>query len=158
MRKWISLLAGAVAGLGAATAAHAEKWDMPMAYPATNYHSENGAKFAKCVTDGTSKKIEIVTHPGGSLFAGNDIMRAVQTGQAPIGERLISAQANQNPLYGVDSIPFLATSFDASEKLWKAAKGRSKARLTRTTSSTSTPCRGRRRAFTSTRRSTPSPT
>ena len=112
-----------------ATAAFAEKWDMPMAYPATNYHSENGAKFAQCVTDGTKGAIEIVTHPNGSLFSGNDIKRAVATGQAPIGERLISAHANENPLYGVDSIPFLATSFEDSEKLWKAASDKIKAAL-----------------------------
>ena len=105
-----------------ASAAFADKWDMPMAYPATNYHSENGVAFAKCVTDGTAGKLEIVVHPGGSLFAGNDIKRAVQTGQANIGERLLSAHANENPLFGVDSIPFLATSFDDSDKLWKAAK------------------------------------
>ncbi len=89
----------------AAPAALAEKWDMPLAYPATNFHSENAAKFAKCVADGTGNKLEIVTHPGGSLFGGNDIKRAVQTGQAPIGERLISAHANENPLYGVDFDP-----------------------------------------------------
>jgi TRAP-type C4-dicarboxylate transport system substrate-binding protein len=106
-----------------APAAYAEKWDMPMAYPATNYHTENGGKFAQCVADGTGGELEIVTHPNGSLFGGNDIKRAVQTGQAPIGERLISAHANENPLYGIDSIPFLATSFDDSEKLWEAAKG-----------------------------------
>jgi TRAP-type C4-dicarboxylate transport system substrate-binding protein len=92
-----------------------------MAYAASNYHSENGAEFAKCVTDKTGGALEMVTHPGGSLFGGGDIKRAVQTGQANIGERLISAHANENPLYGVDSIPFLATSFDDSEKLWKAA-------------------------------------
>ncbi|MCB1462817.1 MAG: TRAP transporter substrate-binding protein [Nitratireductor sp.] len=114
------MAATAMTAIGA-TAAFAEKWDMPMAYAATNYHSENGAKFAQCVTDGSGGKLEIVTHPGGSLFGGNDIKRAVQTGQAPIGERLLSAHANENPLYGVDSIPFLATSFDDSEKLWKAA-------------------------------------
>ena len=101
----------------------AEKWDMPMAYPATNYHSENGVAFAKCVTDGTGGELEIVTHPGGSLFAGNDIKRAVQTGQAPIGERLLSAHANENPLFGVDSIPFLATSFADSDKLLEGGEG-----------------------------------
>ena len=110
-------------------AAFAEKWDMPMAYPATNFHSENGANFATCVKDGTGGKLDIVTHPGGSLFGGNDIKRAVQTGQAPIGERLISAHANENPLYGIDSIPFLATSFDDSDKLWKAASDKVKAAL-----------------------------
>ena len=121
--KTIVKLLGAVAVLATgATAAHADKWDMPMAYPASNFHSENGAAFAKCVTDATAGAIEIVTHPGGSLFSGNDIKRAVQTGQAPIGERLLSAHANENVLFGYDSVPFLATSFDDSAKLLKAAK------------------------------------
>ena len=122
MKTITKLLAATALTAVTTTAALAEKWDMPMAYPATNFHSENGAAFAKCVTDGTGGKVEIVTHPGGSLFSGNDIKRAVQTGQAPIGERLMSAHANENPLFGVDSIPFLATSFDDSAKLWKAAK------------------------------------
>jgi len=103
------------------TSATAEKWDMPMAYAASNYHSENGSEFAKCVTDKTGGALEIVTHPGGSLFVGGDIKQAVKTGQANIGERLVSAHASENPLYGIDSVPFLATSFEASEKLWKAA-------------------------------------
>lgn len=123
-----TLLTGLALSGAAVSAASAEKWDMPMAYAATNYHSENGAEFAKCVTDkGTG--LEIVTHPGGSLFGGGDIKKAVQTGQANIGERLISAHANENPLYGVDSIPFLATSFDDSEKLWNAAGDKLQAAL-----------------------------
>ncbi len=105
-----------------APAAFAEKWDMPMAYAAWNFHSEVGAEFPQCVTDGTAGDIEIVTHPSGSLFPGAQIKRAVQTGQVPIGERLLSAHQNDNVLYGFDSIPFLATSFDASGKLWEVAK------------------------------------
>lgn len=100
----------------------AEKWDMPMAYSASNFHSATGAEFANCVTTGTGGEIEIVTHPSGSLFPGAQIKRAIQTGQVPIGERLLSGHQNENALFGFDSIPFLATSFDDSEKLWKAAK------------------------------------
>ncbi|MCX8224972.1 MAG: TRAP transporter substrate-binding protein [Sulfitobacter sp.] len=100
----------------------AEKWDMPMAYSASNFHSENGMTFAKCVTDGTSGEIEITVHPGGSLIAGADIKRAIQTGQVQLGERLLSGHQNENVLFGFDSIPFLAPSFDDSDKLWKAAK------------------------------------
>jgi len=100
----------------------AEKWDMPMAYSASNFHSATGAEFAKCVTTGTGGEIEIVTHPSGSLFPGAQIKRAIQTGQVPIGERLLSGHQNENALFGFDSIPFLATSFDDSDKLWKAAK------------------------------------
>ncbi len=100
----------------------AEKWDMPMAYSATNFHSATGAEFAECVTTGTGGDLEVVTHPGGSLFSGSDIKRAIQTGQAPIGERLLSAHQNENALFGFDSIPFLATSFEDAAKLWEAAK------------------------------------
>lgn len=121
MRLTSTLMAGAAFLVATSGAAFAEKWDMPLAYAASNYHSENAAAFAKCVTD-SGNDLEIVTHPGGSLFKGGEIKRAVQTGQAPIGERLLSAHANENPLFGVDSVPFVATSFDDSEKLWAAAK------------------------------------
>jgi TRAP-type C4-dicarboxylate transport system substrate-binding protein len=120
MTQLTRLLAGA-AFAALAMPAMAEKWDMPMAYAATNFHSEVGANFAQCVTEGTDGALEIVTHPSGSLFAGNEIKRAVQTGQANIGERLLSAHQNENPLYGVDSIPFLVSSFDEHERLWEIA-------------------------------------
>ena len=122
MKTTKTLLAATALTAVSAVAAQAEKWDMPMAYAATNFHSEVGANFAKCVTDGTGGKLEIVTHPSGSLFAGNEIKRAVMTGQANIGERLLSAHQNENPIYGVDSIPFLVSSFDEHEKLWSIAQ------------------------------------
>lgn len=123
-RKAPQLLAAtlAVFAVGVASSAQAEKWDMPMAYSGTNFHSVTGAEFAKCVTTGTGGDIEIVTHPSGSLFKGGDIKRAIQTGQAPIGERLMSGHQNENAVFGFDSIPFLATSFDDADKLWEAAK------------------------------------
>ena len=113
--------AGLVATMAGA-AQSAEKWDMPMAYAATNFHSATGAEFAKCITTGTGGEIEVVTHPSGSLFKGGDIKRAIQTGQVPIGERLLSGHQNENAVFGVDSVPFLAASFDDAAKLWKAAK------------------------------------
>lgn len=122
MKKLTSLLAATALTAAATAPAMAEKWDMPMAYSASNFHSATGAEFAKCVTTGTGGEIEIVTHPSGSLFKGADIKRAIQTGQAPIGERLLSGHQNENALFGFDSIPFLATSFDDSAKLWEAAK------------------------------------
>ena len=122
MRKLTKLLAATALTATAVAPAWAEKWDMPMAYSASNFHSATGAEFAKCVTTGTGGEIEIVTHPSGSLFKGADIKRAIQTGQAPIGERLLSGHQNENAMFGFDSVPFLATSFDDSAKLWDAAK------------------------------------
>ena len=116
-------LSASIVALAISTApVSAETWDMPMAYAAANYHSATGAEFARCVTTGTAGELEIKTHPGGSLFAGAEIKRAIQTGQVLIGERLLSGHQNENALFGFDSIPFLATSFEDSEKLWEVAK------------------------------------
>ena len=100
----------------------AEKWDMPMAYAASNFHSQMGVKFAEAVKVATGGEIDITVHPGGSLFKGDEIKKAVQTGQVPIGERLLSAHENESLLFGGDSIPFLATSYEDSDKLWKYLK------------------------------------
>jgi len=105
-----------------AGAAHAEKWDMPLAYSATNYHSENAAAFAAEITQATGGALEVVTHPGGSLYKGGEIFRAIRTGQAPMGERLISALGNEDPMFEIDALPFLATSFEDAMKLYKASK------------------------------------
>ena len=116
----VSTIAATAVGVGAPAAA--EKWDMPMAYSDSNFHTQNGKAFAEAVNVATGGKLEIVVHGGGSLFKGNEIKRAVQTGQAPIGERLLSAHQNESAIFGVDSVPFLATSFEASDKLWQAAR------------------------------------
>lgn len=122
MRKLTKLLAASAVSAITAGTASAEIWDMPMAYSASNFHSVTGAEFAQCVTTGTGGDIEIVTHPSGSLFPGAQIKRAIQTGQVPIGERLLSGHQNENALFGFDSVPFMATSFDDADALWEAAK------------------------------------
>ena len=100
----------------------AEKWDMALAYGAGNFHSANATEFAKNVSDNSGGKLTIVTHPGGSLFKGGEIFRAVRTGQAQIGERFMSALGKEDPLLEVDSQPFLATSYDDAMNLYQASK------------------------------------
>ena len=46
----------------------------------------------------------------------------MQGGQAQIGEILISGYSNEDPVFGIDSVPFLATSYSAAAKLWKASR------------------------------------
>ncbi len=104
-----------------ATTATAEKWDMALAYSATNYHSEIAAEFAAEVT-ANAADLEIVTHPSGSLFSGGEIFNAVRRGLTPIGERLVSALGNDDAIFEIDSIPFLATSFADARKLYNATK------------------------------------
>ena len=89
----------------------AEKWDMALAYWAGNFHSANATEFAKNVTEKSGGKLTIVTHPGGSLYKGGEIFRAVRTGQAPIGERFMSALGKEDTLLEIYSQTFLATSY-----------------------------------------------
>ena len=120
MKRRFALAAAAT--LFALPAMAQTKWDLPAAYPATNYHSVNLQKFADAVKASSGGKLEIVVHPGASLFKAPEIKRAVQTGQAPIGEILVSNFENEDPIYGIDVVPFLATSFADAKKLWMAQK------------------------------------
>jgi len=122
-RRRILSLAAAAALAGGATATLAQtKWDLPAAYPATNFHSENLMQFASDVDKASAGKLKITVHPGASLFKAPEIKRAVQGGQAQIGEVLISNFSNEWPLFGADAIPFLANSYDDSVKLWRVQK------------------------------------
>ncbi|MCX7693874.1 TRAP transporter substrate-binding protein [Tepidimonas taiwanensis] len=95
---------------------------MPTAYPAGNFHTANILMFVKDIERATGGKLTITVHDNGSLFKANEIKRAVQGGQAQIGEVLISNFSNENPLFGIDSIPFLATSYADARKLWQASR------------------------------------
>ncbi|HEY2862464.1 MAG TPA: TRAP transporter substrate-binding protein [Casimicrobiaceae bacterium] len=120
--KRIHVLTAAI-GLSVALGAAAQtKWDMPTAYPASNFHTENIAQFVADVEKATGGKLKITVHSNASLFKANEIKRAVQTDQAQIGEILISAYANEDPMFGIDSIPFLATGYADAGKLWKASR------------------------------------
>jgi TRAP-type C4-dicarboxylate transport system substrate-binding protein len=98
------------------------KWDIPTPYPAANFHTENIAQFAADVDKATAGNLKITVHAGGSLFKANEIKRAVQGGQAQIGEILLGGYANENPLFGTDNVPFLATSYAEAKKLASAQK------------------------------------
>jgi TRAP-type C4-dicarboxylate transport system substrate-binding protein len=98
------------------------QWDMATAYPPTNFHTENIQQFAKDVEQATGGKLKITVHPNASLFKAPEIKRAVQGAQAQLGEILLVNFENEDPLYGVDGVPFLATSYAEAQKLYKASK------------------------------------
>ena len=98
------------------------KWDLPAAYPATNFHTENLVQFASDVAKATGGKLTINVHANASLFKANEIKRAVQSGQAQLGEILLVNYENENPIFGIDGVPFLATSYAQSKKLSLAQK------------------------------------
>jgi TRAP-type C4-dicarboxylate transport system substrate-binding protein len=120
MKYQFGLIAAAVAFSGSAFAQ--TKWDLPAAYPATNFHSENLVQFANDVDKATGGKLKITVHPNAALFKAPEIKRAVQGGQAQIGEVLLVNFQNEWQIFGADGIPFLADSYDEAVKLWKVQK------------------------------------
>ena len=124
MNRSVALVAavGLATALASLSAAAQTKWDLPTAYPANNFHTENLQQFANDVEKGSGGKLRIQLHPNASLFKAPEIKRAVQGNQAQAGEILLVNYENEDPLYGLDGIPFLATSYADSFKLYKASR------------------------------------
>ncbi len=121
MKSLPMLMAAAVLTFGS-TAQAQTKWDLPAAYPATNFHTVNLQQFADDVDKASGGKLKITVHANASLFKAPEIKRAVQGGQAQIGEVLLVNFQNEWQIFGADGIPFLADSYDESVKLWKVQK------------------------------------
>jgi TRAP-type C4-dicarboxylate transport system substrate-binding protein len=116
-----SLVAAALVGFAAGALAQT-KWDLPTAYPASNFHTENIVQFAKEAGEASGGKLAITVHPGASLFKAPEIKRAVQGNQAQAGEILLVNFQNEWQPFGLDGIPFLADSYAAARKLYAAQK------------------------------------
>lgn len=128
-RKWSSVAVGVLGLFSIALAfspllAAAATWHMPTAYPVTSFHTMNLEKFADDVKVATGGRLEIKVHSAGSLFKHPEIKKSVRSGQVQIGEFLLSQLANESPLFQVDSIPFLATTYEDAAVLWDVTKPR----------------------------------
>ena len=117
-----TMMPAVLLALGSGSALAQAKWDLPAAYPASNFHTENLVQFAQDIDRASGGKLKITVHANASLFKAPEIKRAVQGGQAQIGEILLVNFENENPIYGADGVPFLATSFAESRKLYDAQK------------------------------------
>lgn len=115
-------LAAAAATLLGAVTAQAETWNMPTPYAEADFHTINVRQFAKDVEDATKGELKIVVHSAGSLVKHPEIKNAVRSNQVPAGEFFLSLLTNENPVFGVDSLPFLATDYDQAAKLWEASR------------------------------------
>lgn len=124
----LSLAAIGVLGAGAVAAGMVgnrtavQTWDMPTPYPETTFHTVNIKQFADDVRRLTGGRLDIKVHSAGSLFKHPEIKNAVRGGQVPLGEFLLSQLANQDPLFEVDAVPFLATDYEQAARLWQASR------------------------------------
>ncbi len=122
-RRILCATAALAATIGFAGSALAQtKWDFATAYPAFNFHSKNNEQFVKDVEAATQGKLKITPHFGASLFKMPEIKRAVQTGNAQMGEFFMVSFQNESQIFGVDGLPFLVGGYDDAFKLYQAQK------------------------------------
>lgn len=112
----------AICACALATPGFADTWDMPTPYGDSTFHTQNIMQFAEDVAEATDGALEFTIHSAGSLYPHGEIKNAVRSGQAPIGEFFLSTLVNEDPVFGLDSQPFLATSYEDAARLWEAQK------------------------------------
>jgi TRAP-type transport system periplasmic protein len=123
---------GVVLGLLTAESAVAStQWHMPTPYPDGDHHTRNVRAFAADVREATGGELEIIVHSAGALIKHPEIHRAVRGNQVAIGELLMSSLGNDDPLFNLDNLPFLATDFPAARRLWQVSRPAVEATLER---------------------------
>ncbi|TVR09311.1 MAG: C4-dicarboxylate ABC transporter substrate-binding protein [Salinarimonadaceae bacterium] len=114
--------ATATAALIATSASAETRWDFASPYAALGFHVKNAEIFAAEINRVTGGEVNITVHGGASLYALPEIKRATRTQQIAIGELVMSTMENEDPIFGVDAIPFLANDFNSARILWEVSR------------------------------------
>jgi TRAP-type C4-dicarboxylate transport system substrate-binding protein len=127
------LIAAAVAAfMILATPAFAQtRWVMASAYPDANFHTQTLRAFLADIEATAPGKLAVQLHSNASLMPLPQIKRGVQTGQIQLGEFLLGAYGNEDPIYEIDFLPFLATTWAQGRALGQAIEPAVRARLER---------------------------
>lgn len=121
--RTVGLVVALMASVLGGTQARAQmRWELPANYADSAFQTRNLVQFANDVGRATSGSLTITVHPNGKLFKHAAIKPAVRDGKAAIGEIFVSLAAEEAPVYGLDSIPFLAAGYDQARKLYAAQK------------------------------------
>lgn len=129
MMRLTTFAAALVLTLGAGAAGAQQSWNIATPYPDATFHTQNVQEFVDDINEATDGAIEVQVHSAGSLVEHPEIKRAVRTQQVQMGEIFISLLGNENPVFSVDSVPFLATSYEEAERLWEASRPKIEERL-----------------------------
>lgn len=109
--------------------AAAQTWNMATPWSDGVFHTKNIRTFIEDVNETTGGKLTIELHPGASLVRMEAVSRSVQDGIVDMGETLIGLMSSISPIFEVESIPFLATSYDDARRLWAVSRETVRAKL-----------------------------
>ncbi len=101
--------------------AGAVDWIMASGYPDSNFHTKNIRAFIKDVEATTSVKINL--NANDTLMKLDAIKSGLQRGQIPIGEIRLGVYGNEDPMYILAGLPFIAPDYSTAWLLKDLAKG-----------------------------------
>ena len=123
--------AAGLATLAPVAASAQTRWQMATAYADGNLHTRNIRTFLQEVEQAANGRLSIQLHSNGALLKMPEIKRGVQTGQVQAGEILLTAYANEDPIFDADALPQLVTTFAQAKKLSDLQKPFIEARFAR---------------------------
>ena len=98
-------------------------WNMHVAWPETNFHTQGTLRFAELVNEKTGGSLDITVNAGGALgFQGQEVLGVVRDGALPIAENIMSNAQGDEPIFGLTALPLLVSSYDEARALYEAAK------------------------------------
>jgi len=118
-RRALLIALGALSLLAQPAAAQT-KLDLSTVWPEANFHTQNAMRYAEEVKKATNGSVDILVKAGGQLgFKGPEHLRAVRDGIVPMADILNIQQVGDEPLLGVESVPFLVASPEELKVLHK---------------------------------------
>ena len=90
----------------------AADWTMASGYPKSNFHTQNIIKFIDDVKSTTSVNINL--NPNDTLIKLDAIKTSLQRGQIPIGEIRLGIYGNEDPMYILAGLPFIAPDYSSA--------------------------------------------
>ena len=122
--RLLKTIAAGVAAAVVSFGAHAQEftWNLANHYPATEFQSEAMQMFADSLRESTGGRLDITTHHGGALFANPVVLESTRNGLVEMGAELMTNLGREHPLWELDGIPFLVTSYDQAKVLWDVTR------------------------------------
>nr|WP_232106414.1 TRAP transporter substrate-binding protein [Pseudomonas mendocina] len=99
-----------------------ERWSMSVEQPAGNFISRVAVEFARNVRQATNGQLNIRVHPNSTLYRRPEVKAAVTRGDIQLGDVFMSALGNEDPIFELDSLPFLASDYEQARKLWAVSR------------------------------------
>jgi TRAP-type C4-dicarboxylate transport system substrate-binding protein len=119
-RRHLLSLAASLAPFAGANAT--PQWRIATAYPEDTHHTQNLQWFVQKLAQAGVGAPTMQVHAAGKLVKPAEIFEAVRSGRVEAGEVIMSSQEKENPIFGLDSIPFLVRNFEDARELWTLSR------------------------------------